>query len=90
MANLDFPAWQAELEAVIREADPGRLKLRVSVLEKAIFDRVQEIAGRTGYEDERHAIDNAIHKLREIQRDKLDCPPITAPRVPEARLRPIP
>lgn len=71
MAGLNFAAWQAELEAVLGETDPGRLKLRLPALEKAIFDRLQEIAGQSGYEEERRAIDHAIHKLRQIQRDKL-------------------
>ncbi len=73
---MEFAAWQADLEAVLREADPDRVKLRVAALEKAIFDRFQEIAGQSGYEEERLAIDNAIHQLRQIQRDKLGYPPV--------------
>ncbi len=70
-----YAEWQLQLEALLREPERERLRLRVAALEKAIFERLQEIAGRPGHEDERQAIDNAIRKLRQIQREKLAYPP---------------
>lgn len=71
-----YPDWQPQYEALITETHPSALRWRATDLETAIFHRLQEIAGRTDCEEERAAIQAAMEKVREIQREKLGFPPI--------------
>jgi hypothetical protein len=76
-SNLRFPAWQSEYEASLSELDPKRLLERVHLAEKAIFNRLQQLAQSSESADhnaEQQAIAHALNALRLLKRDKLNFP----------------
>jgi hypothetical protein len=73
-SKCSFPEWQPEYDAAVAETDIEKQKTKTAALEDAIFIRLQEIAGKAGYETERDAIRLAIDTLRDIQKTKLGFP----------------
>ena len=71
---LGFPEWQGKLEAALRESDPQKLPDMVRAAESAIILRQQALANTPDGQAERQDIDDALHALRVIQREKLDFP----------------
>ena len=74
-SKFRFPEWQPEYEAAVAETDIEKLRVKTASLEDAIFKRCQSIAGKSGYETERDAMELAIDTLRYIQKTKLGYPP---------------
>lgn len=72
-----FPHWEPHYEAVLNETNKTALKHRLTALETAIFNRMQEIAGRSDCEEERLAMETAVARMREIQREKLGFPDLS-------------
>jgi hypothetical protein len=68
---LDFSHWEAECAALISETDPIRLAERVSALETAIFNRLQELPKEDTSDGELSAIRSVINVLRTIREEKL-------------------
>lgn len=73
---LRYPKWKPEFEAVMNSPDKPSLRRHITALEAALFTRMLELAGCTDCEDERSAMDAAIHQIRDIQRDRLGYPPV--------------
>ena len=71
---LGFPEWQAKLEAALRESDPRKLPDMVRAAQSAIVLRQQALVNRPDGQAERQDIEDALHALRVIQREKLDFP----------------
>jgi hypothetical protein len=72
--NIEYPHWQREFEAALREGDPESLRQRVDAAEAALFLRSQALVGSTQGQAERQAISDAIRTLRAIQKEKLGYP----------------
>lgn len=68
--KLRYPEWQREFEAALAEGDAETLRQRVDAAEGAIFMRLQ----KTVEGEERLAINEAIQRLRAIQKSKLGYP----------------
>jgi hypothetical protein len=69
-----YPAWQNEYRAAIVELDRKMLPERIAAAEAAIFKRLQHLSqGSDGFA-ERQAIEDALHGLRVVKRDKLGFP----------------
>ncbi len=69
-----YPEWQRELEAALVEHDREKLLEQVMAAEAAIFNRLQAISQSPDLEAERHAIRDAVAKLRILKRDRLGFP----------------
>ena len=69
-----YPAWQNEYQAAIVELDRKKLPEQVAAAEAAIFKRLQDLSHGSDDFAERHAIEDALHGLRVIKRDKLNYP----------------
>ncbi len=59
-----FPEWQLEYEAALLELDREKLPKRVATAETAIFTRLEALVGKADHEQERIAMDDALHALR--------------------------
>jgi hypothetical protein len=73
-SKLQYPAWQREFEAAVREGDPQTLRQRVDAAEAAIFFRSQALIEKVDGHAEQQAISDALRTLRVIQREKLGYP----------------
>lgn len=73
-SRLDNPPshWKRAIEAASRENDPRKLRPLVTMAEDAIFNRLQELAGKKTIENEE--ILRAVATLREIQVSRLGFP----------------
>ena len=73
-----FGAWQSEVQAAVVETRNEKLLERVHAAEVAIFNRLQELAKKTGtpspHQAEREALAAAMETLRVIKRDRLGFP----------------
>ena len=69
-----YPEWQREFEAALLEQDREKLLAQVGAAEAAIFNRLQAISQNPAHEAERHAIRDAVAKLRILKRDGLGFP----------------
>jgi hypothetical protein len=65
--DLQFPDWQGELEAVVREDDIGKLRERLRASRRAILLRLESNISRPPGTVERIALNDAIHLLRVLQ-----------------------
>jgi len=74
LPKILYPEWQRELEAALSEHDPEKLLEQVMAAEAAIFNRLQAISQNAAHEAERHAIRDAVAKLRILKRDRLGFP----------------
>jgi len=74
-SSYRFPKWQREYDAVMAETDLTKLREKADVLETAIFNRFQELAGLSDHHTERDALNLAVDNLRHIQQAKLGFPP---------------
>ena len=71
---LGFPELQGRLEAALRDSDPQKLPDMVRAAEGAIVLRQQALVKRPDGQAERQDIEDALHALRVIQREKLEFP----------------
>jgi hypothetical protein len=69
-----YPEWQREFEAALLEQDREKLLAQVGAAEAAIFNRLQATSQSPDHEAERHAIRDAVEKLRILKRDSLGFP----------------
>ncbi len=69
-----YQEWQREFEAALLEHDREKLLAKVMATEDAIFNRLQAISQNRAPEAERHAIQNAVERLRILKRDSLGFP----------------
>jgi hypothetical protein len=67
---LQFPDWQGEFEAAVREDDIGKRPERLRALRTAIFQRLKANASRPPGTAERIALSDAIHFLRALRNDR--------------------
>jgi len=74
-SSYRFPKLQREYDAVMAETDLTKLREKADVLETAIFNRFQELAGLSDHHTERDALNLAVDNLRHIQQAKLGFPP---------------
>ena len=74
LPKILYPEWQRELEAALLEPDGKKLFERVMAAEAAIFNRLQAISQSPDFEAERHAIRDAVERLRILKRDGLGFP----------------
>ena len=68
---LQFPEWQSEYEAVLRENDIGKLFKCVEIAESALHNRLETLEGFSDHGAERSAIAAALAFLKVIKREKL-------------------
>jgi len=66
-----FAAWQREYLTVLSETETPTLFKRVEIAEAAILTRRDDLEGSSDHHAERHAIEEALQKLREIKRERL-------------------
>ena len=74
LPKILYPEWQRELDAALSEHDREKLFEQVMAAEAAIFNRLQAISQNAAHEAERHAIRDAVAKLRILKRDELGFP----------------
>jgi hypothetical protein len=65
---LEYPQWQAPLWDAILEFDPQRLSAKVQKAEKAIRDRLHELATSAVDLHERQALTDALATLEILKR----------------------
>ena len=77
-SGSSFGSWPSEVQAAVDETRSEKLLERVHAAEVAIFNRLQELAKKTGaassHQSEREALAAAIETLRVIKRDRLGFP----------------
>ncbi len=59
-----FPEWQAQYKAALLETNRAKLLKCVAAAELAILSRLQALVGKADSEQERTAMDDALHALR--------------------------
>jgi hypothetical protein len=64
---LQFPDWQGEFEAAVRENDQAKRPERLQALKIAIFLRLKTKTSRPPGTVERIALNDAIHLLRVLR-----------------------
>jgi hypothetical protein len=64
-------SWQPFWQDVAGELSRDRLKEKFQKLESAVFDRVQALSSGGDRHEECEALEGAISKLREIQKENL-------------------
>ena len=69
--NIQFPEWQREFEAALREGDWTKLPDRLQAAKAAIFSRLRAKAERPPGTLERIALNDAIHLLRVLRRESV-------------------
>lgn len=74
LPKILYPEWQRELEAALLERDGKKLLAQVMAAEVAIFNRLQAMSQSPDFEAERHAIREAVERLRILKRDGLGFP----------------
>jgi hypothetical protein len=74
MDDLKYPEWQNPFREALLEIDCEKLQSKMMKAEEAIFQRLQQLAGTSGSEAERQAIEDAISALRVLKREKLNYP----------------
>ena len=74
MDNLRYPEWQNTFREALLEIDREKLQSKMMKAEEAIFQRLQQLAGTSGSEAERQAIEDALASLRVLKRDNLGFP----------------
>jgi hypothetical protein len=67
---LQFPDWQGEFEAAVRENDPAKRPERLQALKAAIFLRLKTKTSRPLGTVERIAFNDAIHLLRRLRSER--------------------
>ena len=67
--NIQFPEWQREFEAALREGDWTTLPDRLQAAKAAIFSRLKAKAERPPGTLERIALNDAIHFLRVLRNE---------------------
>jgi hypothetical protein len=73
-SGLKFPKWQKLCQEALVELDPEKLKERVSIVEAAVYVRLQELAQNPDAQDERQALIDVTSSLRYLKRDVLKYP----------------
>jgi hypothetical protein len=66
---LQFPDWQTEFEAVVREDDIGELRERLRASRRAIVLRLKTNTSHPPGTVERIALNDAIHLLRVLRNE---------------------
>ena len=74
MDDLRYPEWQNPFREALLEIDREKLQRKMMKAEKAIFQRLQQLAGTSGSEAQRQAIEDALASLRVLKRDNLGFP----------------
>jgi len=64
-----FPEWQREYAAALLESDRAKLQKCIAAAETAILARLKALVDSTDHEQERMAIDDALHALRLLKQD---------------------
>ena len=67
MGNLEYP-WQRVYLKALTEIDPEKLAARVEAADDVVFDRLLELEGSEGTEQERIELENTIEYIRLLQR----------------------
>jgi len=60
-------SWREAYFAALTETNPGRLGARVSAADDAIFERLLELEGSTGTDNERVALEDTMRDLRALR-----------------------
>jgi hypothetical protein len=74
MDELRYSEWQNPFREALLEIDREKLQRKMMKAEEAIFQRLQQLAGTSGSEAERQAIEDALASLRVLKRDNLGFP----------------
>ena len=73
-AALQFPEWQSDYQAVLRETDHQMLFKRIEVAQAAILGRRDSVMHDPNREAEYQEIQRALEKLTSLKRDVLKFP----------------
>ena len=66
--------WQEKFNAAVLETDPKKVSQYLKAAEAAIFFRLQAMSASPDEQEERDAIDHAVHMLRVIKREMMRHP----------------
>ena len=69
--ELQYPEWQAPLQDVLLEFDPGKLTEKVIRAEAAILERLRELRQSRDGHIELDAISYGLSLLRSVKTDRL-------------------
>jgi len=72
--ELKYPQWQEPLASAILEFNREQLREKVEKAEKAIAQRIEQLAFDHGNEHERRALFDALDLLRSVKKDRLGIP----------------
>jgi hypothetical protein len=74
--RIQQPYWAFLFKDFISESDPIKLQARLEPLERAIYERLQQLQDKPEHHEERSAIQMATEKILEIKTQKLGFPPV--------------
>jgi hypothetical protein len=79
---MTMRAWRELYQSAMVEIVPAELQNRIDVANKAMNQRVEELAGRNDIEaiEERRQLSQALESLRTLRR--LECPSSLSPTSP--------
>ncbi len=66
--QLRYPLWQQPLLRALMETESDGLVQKIQIAEKAISQRLRELADNSGSKEERAALDDAVSTLRTLKR----------------------
>ena len=69
--HVDFPDWQRELEAALRERDQSKRSERLQAAKAAIFLRLKAKRARPPGTVERMALSDAVHVLQMLRSESV-------------------
>lgn len=72
--QLEYPKWQAPLQAAILEFNLDRLPAKIYRVETLIFERLQQLELSNDGAGEHRAINDALELLRTVKRERLQFP----------------
>jgi hypothetical protein len=65
--HLLYPEWQVEYTQALLELDPSKLPDLLSAAEAVISKRVQALSGAANHQQERQALQDALHNLQVLR-----------------------
>ena len=69
--HFQFPEWQCEFEALVRESDRTRLPERLQAAKATVFSRLKAKREHPPGTVERIALNDAIHLLRVLRSESV-------------------
>jgi hypothetical protein len=74
------PYWVFLYNDFVLQTEAGGLQDRLGLVEEAILERLNELAGNTDSHAEKIALGEACRKILQLKNEKLGFPPVTDKR----------